>query len=107
MSTQTFRDHFSDFNDTARRDAFLDLGDHLLQDVWRFGADGSLDVRMVGRDYYVRVQKQFPECRLATRHVERLVAEAERKMQQKGVDASWDEEYVSANKCKINKHVAA
>lgn len=82
-----------------RRGAFLDLGDHLLLDVWRFGADGSLDVRMAGRDYYVRVQTRFPECRPAANHrVERLVVEAEREMLQKRVNASWDEQYVSARK---------
>lgn len=64
--------------------------------MWRFGADGSLDVRMVGRDYHLRVRKQFPECRVATHHVERLVVEAERRMLLKRVNASWDEEYVSA-----------
>ena len=65
-------------------------------DVWRFGADGSIDVRMSGGTL-LACRDAFPSAGLRLTTWSGLWREAElRDALQSRVNASWDEEYVSS-----------
>ena len=83
------------FSEKTRRDDFLRLDEYFYLDVWKMGVDGSLDVRMNGRDF-AHVQRHFPDCHVIVEDVEEFVRATEESLvSAQSTDATWFEKYVS------------
>ena len=80
---------------STKTDHVHQLLGHDYIDVWRMGADGTVDLRM-HTDLFVQISPTVPECSVLVENLEAFVREAETHMVKTESEASWFEEYVSS-----------